>query len=224
MKILLVEDDIELASTLADELRAFYLVDLCRSGECCLALVEAHFYNIIILDLGLPDMSGIDVCKLLRLRKIFTPILVLTGRSQSSDRLLAFDAEADDYVVKPFDIEELIARVRALARRSQAPISSSVLFSGSLFLNPISREVVFNQKRIMLCRKEFDLLEFLLLSQPNIVTREEILDHVWDKNVDAFTNVIDVHINHLRNKIDRPFAIKLIETVYGYGYRINPSN
>lgn len=223
MRILLVEDDIELASTLADELGGSYLVDLCDSGKCCLDLAESNLYDAIILDLGLPDMSGIEVCKMLRQKKVFTPILVLTGCNQSNDRLSAFEAEADDYVVKPFEIEELIARVRALTRRSKAPIRSTVLVAGSLTLNPISREVSSNKVRIMLCRKEFDLLEFLLINQPNVVSREEILDHVWDKNVDAFTNAIDVHINHLRNKIDRPFGSQLIETVYGYGYRINPS-
>ena len=223
MRILLVEDDAELASTLADELGGFYLVDLCGAGKSCLDLADSNLYDVIILDLGLPDMSGIEVCRTLRQKKVFTPILVLTGRSQSNDRLSAFDAEADDYVVKPFEIEELIARLRALTRRSKAPIRSAVLVAGPLTLNLVSREVASNQVRIMLRRKEFDLLEFLLINQPNVVTREEILDHVWDKNVDAFTNVIDVHINHLRNKVDRPFGSQLIETVYGYGYRINPS-
>lgn len=223
MRILLVEDDRDFREALSEELGDFFALDTCSTGKDCLYQAAVNPYDAIVLDIGLPDMHGIAVCKELRSRNIGTPVLMLTGELQVTSKVSALDGGADDYLTKPCDATELAARLRALMRRPAIPVHAGVITLGHLSLNPATREVSYGSVPIPLRRKEFDLLEFLLSRQAVVITREEILDHVWDSSVNSFTNAVDVHINRLRQKIDRTFGVRLIDTVHGVGYRINPS-
>ncbi|MER3425560.1 MAG: DNA-binding response regulator, partial [Nitrospiraceae bacterium] len=174
-------------------------------------------YDLIILDLMLPVMSGLDVLRSLRKEKIKTPVLILTARAQIDQKVKGLDAGADDYLTKPFAIEELLARVRALLRRgSGEPLG--LLQVEDLILNPATREVVRGGQRIDLTAKEYALLEYFMRNAGRVLTRPMIAEHVWNLDFDTFTNVIDVYINYLRNKIDRGHERKLIHTVRGSGY------
>lgn len=222
MRVLLVEDDTDLATTLCEELGSFYAVDVAKTGKLAAYQAEINPYDTIVLDIGLPDMNGIDLCTFLRKKQITTPILMLTGRAGVEDKVDALHSGADDYLTKPFQTEELLARINALIRRNNNAIIKNVLTVGCLHLDPVNRTVFYEKVPLNLRRKEFDLLEFLIRNQPNVVSREMILDHVWDSNVNSFTNAIDVHISRLRDQIDKRFDTQMIETVYGFGYRINP--
>lgn len=221
MRILLVEDDRDFSSTLSEELSALYSVDACYAAKEALDLTYLNPYDAVILDIGLPDMSGIELCAKLRERGGTFPILMLTGQTHLRDKVNALNGGADDYLTKPFELPELIARIRALMRRPTQPLVDPELSVADLRLNPYSRIVTRQGRPVRLRRKEFDLLEFLLRNEPNVVTREMILEHVWDSNVNSFTNAVDVHISRLREVIDKPFNFSLIETVHGLGYRIS---
>ena len=220
MRILIVEDEPKVASFIRRALEEeSYAVDVCSDGIQGRDLASEVDYDLIILDLLLPGLPGIDVLKAVRDAKVTTPILILTARSKVDQRVKGLDAGADDYLTKPFAIEELIARVRALLRRASGD-TAGILQVDDLVLNPISREVTRSGQHIDLTSKEYALLEYMMRNAGRVLTRPMIAEHVWDLDFDTFTNVIDVYISYLRNKIDRGHARELIHTVRGSGYTL----
>ncbi len=220
MRLLIIEDNQELLLTLAEDLSQFYAVDTATKGKTGMYMAEIHSYDLILLDIGLPDMDGITVCKYLREKEVSTPILMLTGHTMLDEKVAALDGGADDYVTKPFQLPELHARLRALLRRPAESLENTQLTYGPLQLDLLTRTVYRTGKKIELRRKELDLLELLMRNQGKVVTRSMILEHVWNSNVNSFTNAIDVHMKHLRDQVERPYGSKMIQTVYGAGYRL----
>jgi len=221
MKLLLIEDNKPLAESLKKQLGKTFVIDSFRSGEDGLQQALNGSYDIIVLDLGLPDKSGHDVCKAIRVNGINTPVLILTGVDDINSRVALLDDGADDYLTKPFNVAELRARLHALLRRPSATYTSSLLTVHDLTLDPNRRSVERKGIPIRLRRKEFDILEYLVRNQGRPVTRAMILDHAWDGSKDAWNNTVDVHIKHLRDKVDRPFESSLIQTAYGIGYMVD---
>ncbi len=220
MHLLLVEDERKVASFIARALReSSYTVDIADTGEKALNLAARVTYDAILLDLRLPSLSGIEVCRELRQMNIETPILMLTARSLVEQRVEGLDAGADDYLTKPFALAELRARVRALTRRGFHK-GGAKLHCGDLELDRHRRMVVRGGIQIPLTTKELALLELLILRSPEIVTRSEIVEHVWSYTFDSETNLVEVYINRLRQKIDAEHRVKLIHTVRGVGYRL----
>lgn len=222
MRILVVEDEHRIAGTIKKGLtQERYAVDVCYDGNEGYDLAVTEDYDLIILDLLLPGMTGITVCQELRKNNIHTPILMLTAKAQIQERIEGLDSGADDYLTKPFSFEELLARIRALARRPKQT-SSPVLAVGDLTLHPKAYTTTRAGRPIQLTGKEFSLLEYLLRNAGKILTKQEITNHVWDYDADILPNTIEVYIRNLRNKIDRPFpnAMPLIHTVRGFGYKI----
>ena len=220
MRLLIIEDNQQIARGLKGGLKSAYAVDVVHTGQDGLRQAESVSYDAIILDLGLPDIDGARVCKAMRANGISVPILVLTAEISTATKVKLLDMGADDYVTKPFKLEEVGARLRALMRRAPQQAASSKLAVADLELDTAQRTVHRGDTDIMLRRKEFDLLEYLMRNQGRTVTRPMIVEHVWDMNEDLWTNVVDVHIKHLRDKIDRPFPNKLIRTVHGVGYKL----
>jgi len=218
MRILIIEDEKKVAGFLKNGLREEgYAVDDAFDGQAGFDLAVENEYDIIILDLMLPGLDGITLCKKLREQGNHTPILMLTAREAVKDRVIGLDAGADDYMTKPFAFEELLARVRVILRKR--PVTQELkLEIGDLVLDLITHKVRRGGDEIELTTKEYALLEFLMRNAGTIVTRTMISEHVWDINFETFTNVIDVYINYLRNKIDRDHDEKLIHTVRGRGY------
>jgi len=218
MRILVIEDEKKVAGFLKNGLiEEGYAVDDAFDGQTGFDVAMANEYDIIILDLMLPGLDGITLCKKLREQGNNTPILMLTAREAVKDRVIGLDAGADDYMTKPFAFEELLARVRVILRKR--PVTQELkLEIGDLVLDLITHKVKRGGDEIELTTKEYALLEFLMRNAGNIVTRTMIAEHVWDINFETFTNVIDVYINYLRNKIDRAHDEKLIHTVRGRGY------
>jgi DNA-binding response OmpR family regulator len=220
VRILLVEDEHKVASFVARALREqAYAVDVAESCERALALACQVCYDTILLDLRLPDGDGIEVCRTLRDKGVNSPVLMLTARGMVEQRVEGLDAGADDYLTKPFAVAELLARVRALVRRGFQK-SAATLRAGDLDLDRHRRRAHRSGRPIPLTSKEFALLELLLLRAPDIVPRSEILEHVWDAHFDSGTNLVEVYIKRLRQKIDHDHAAKLIHTVRGVGYRL----
>lgn len=223
MRILLVEDNHRLSNSLKMNLaHEGYSVDTAYDGQEGQDFAELTPYDLIILDILLPIKDGLEVCRDLRRRRIQTPILLLTARDSVDDRVQGLDCGADDYLVKPFALQELLARLRALLRR-QHPYQSGRLEMGNLIVDPMTHSVERAGKPIELTPKEFALLEFLLYHRNQVVTREMIEQHIWNYDFECESNVIDVYIRRLRRKIDDPFAVKLLTTVRGIGYRLSPS-
>jgi DNA-binding response OmpR family regulator len=218
MRLLVVEDEEKVARFIRSALEEeHFSVDVAADGESALDLIEVVPYDLLILDLTLPKRGGLEVVHLLRQRGIKTPVLILTARTSVTDRVKGLDVGADDYLVKPFAIAELLARVRALLRRGgAAPVMA--LRADDLTLDPVSHEVVRGGKKIELTTKEYALLEYFLRNPNRVLTRSMIVEHVWDIHFDTFTNIIDVYINYLRNKIDKGSKRPLIHTVRGVGY------
>jgi two-component system copper resistance phosphate regulon response regulator CusR len=217
MKILLIEDEKELTRTLKKGLKeAGYNVDVVYDGESGVSLAVTGEYDCIILDYRLPKLNGLEVCREIRRNKVNTPILMLTVVDSVEMKVQCLDAGADDYLTKPFSFSELLARIRALTRRSRS--GSNIIQVEDLILNPSSRTVTRGGKKIYLTPREYDLLYFLLVNQGRVVTRMEIAENVWGINFDRGTNYVDVYINYLRKKIDYGFSKKLIHTVRGVGY------
>ena len=218
MRILIIEDEKKVAGFLKNGLKEEgYAVDDAFDGQAGFDLAVENEYDIIILDLMLPGLDGITLCKKLREQGNHTPILMLTAREAVKDRVIGLDAGADDYMTKPFAFEELLARVRVILRKR--PVTQELkLEIGDLVLDLITHKVRRGGDEIELTTKEYALLEFLMRNAGTIVTRTMISEHVWDINFETFTNVIDVYINYLRNKIDRDHDEKLIHTVRGRGY------
>jgi DNA-binding response OmpR family regulator len=224
MKLLLIEDNRSLAERLRKYLEDFYVVDIARAGDIGLSQAQSGNYSVIILDLGLPGMSGFDVCRALRKQHIQTPILVLSGNAEVSTRVKLLNDGADDFLPKPFTVAELRARVNALLRRApESATASDLLTIEDLTIDINRRKVTREGRTIALRRKEFDILEYLMRNRGRIMTRSMILDHVWDTNKENWPNTVDVHIKHLRDKVDRPFATQLIKTAYGVGYLVDDS-
>jgi two-component system copper resistance phosphate regulon response regulator CusR len=221
MRILLVEDEAKVASFIRRALEEeSYAVDVSADGAEGLELArdaKDGRYDLIILDVMLPGLSGMEILRVLRKEQINAPVLILTARSQVDQKVKGLDAGADDYLTKPFAIEELLARVRVLLRRGSGE-AGGVLQVEDLILNPASRDVTRGGRRIELTSKEYALLEYLMRNVGRVLTRPMIAEHVWNLDFDTFTNVIDVYVNYLRNKIDRGWERKLIHTVRGTGY------
>jgi heavy metal response regulator len=223
MRILVVEDEKRIADFIARGLKEeHYAVDIAYDGEQGLYLAEINPYDLMIFDIMLPKYEGVEMCRKLRSNKINTPILMLTARASIKDKVTGLNSGADDYLTKPFSFEELLARVKVLLRR---PTSSktSILKIADLELNQLNHEVSRTGKTMVLTAKEFALLEYLMLNTGQVISRSMISEHVWNEQFDSMTNVIDVHIRNLRNKIDDGFKKKLIHTLRGSGYMLNNS-
>lgn len=218
MRILLVEDEKKISSFIERGLKEErFAVDVAPDAERALFLADVNSYDLIILDIMLPDKDGIAVCRELRAKKINTPALMLTARNNITDKVRGLDSGADDYLTKPFAFEELLARIRALLRRQRADKTTTLRFQ-DLELDHLTRKVRRAGKEILLSNKEYSLLEYLMLNANQVVTRTMISEHVWNEDFDSFSNVIDVHINYLRNKIDKNSLKPLIHTIRGVGY------
>jgi heavy metal response regulator len=221
VRILLVEDDPPIADFVARGLTENgYSVDVAGDGEEALAWPEVAEFDVIVLDVMLPLVDGVEVCRTLRGRGLRTPILMLTARDAIEDRVRGLDSGADDYLVKPFAFAELLARIRALARREPALVGNQ-LFLADLRLDTATREVTRGGHPIELTSKEFALLDYLMRHPHQVLTRTVIAEHVWNYDFENATNVIDVHIKNLRRKIDDDFEPRLIHTVRGAGYRLS---
>ena len=220
MRVLVAEDQPKMASLLKRGLEADgYAVDIAPDGEEALWFGSEWDYDAIILDVGLPKLDGFEVCRALRRRDRWAPVLMLTVRDAVADRVEGLDCGADDYLTKPFEFEELLARLRALTRRTPPP-RPAVLEWDDLRLDPATKTLTRQETPIELSPKEFALLQLLMVRGEMVTSRSEILDHVWDFAYDGTSNVTDVYIRYLRNKIDRPFSKDTIETVRGEGYRL----
>lgn len=222
MRILVVEDEQRIARSIKKGLELErYAVDIAFTGTEGFSLASTEEYDIIILDLMLPGMDGVEICKQLRAKKVMTPVLMLTAKSQTHEKIAGLNAGADDYLAKPFSFEELLARLRALSRRPQQ-LLGSVLEYDSLELDTSSYQVKRSTKSISLSSKEFALLEYLMRNQKKILTKDQIIAHVWDYDADILPNTVEVYIRNLRKKIDEPFPREkpFLHTVRGFGYRL----
>lgn len=218
MRILLVEDEIKMASFIKRGLKEEdYIVDVADDGEKALFSAEINPYDLIILDIMLPAKDGITVCRELRGKGINVPVLMLTSKDRVSDKVLGLNSGADDYLAKPFAFEELLARISALLRRGRTD-KTGLLRVSDLEMDRLRHKVSRAGREIQLTSKEFALLEYLLVNSSCVVTRTMISEHVWHENFDSFTNVIDVYMNFLRNKVDKGHKKQLIHTIHGKGY------
>ena len=218
MRILLVEDEIKMASFIERGLKEEnYVVDVANDGEKALFQAEINPYDLIILDVILPIKDGITVCRELRSKKINIPILMLTSKDRVRDKVLGLNSGADDYLAKPFAFEELLARISALLRRNKQD-KTGIIKIADLEMDQLRHKITRAGKEIQLTSKEFALLEYLMLNATHVVTRTMISEHVWHEDFDSFTNVIDVYMNFLRNKIDKGHKKQLIHTIHGKGY------
>ena len=221
MRILTIEDNQKLAASLK---RGFeqegYAADCLLNGEDGerRAIMLQDDYDLIVLDITLPKKNGIEVCRSLRAQGIMTPIIMLTARDTIDDKIHGLDCGADDYLIKPFSFGELLSRVRALARRPRSSLPPKLL-AGDLLLNPATKEVFFKKKKINLTLTEFRLLEFFMSKADEVITRQKLVDHIWDYDFDPTSRAMDVHINNLRNKLELCKGGPTLETVRGIGYR-----
>ncbi len=222
MKVLIVEDEKKIASFIRKGLEAAgFVVEVAPHGDEGYTLATTRPYDALILDIMLPGRDGLSILRNLRERKITLPVILVTARSELNERLEGLNLGADDYLTKPFHIEELIARLHAVTRRA-AGTSQSILSVADLTMNLLTREVFRAGQRVELTAREFSLLEHLTRSPGRVLTRVEIVERVWDYNFDPGTNLVDVYIQRLRKKVDGDFPVKLIETIRGVGYRIRP--
>ncbi|NNF47973.1 MAG: response regulator transcription factor [Desulfofustis sp.] len=218
MRVLLVEDEKKVASFIKKGLEEHgYAVDYGSDGKSGLVMALDEIHDLVILDINLPEIDGLTVLRQMRAKKVATPVLLLTVRATIEDKVIGLDTGADDYLAKPFSFEELLARVRALLRRS-SDSKSPVFTVADLVLDPASRQVFRGSDRIELTSKEFAILEYFIRNRGRVLTRTMIIDHVWGYDFDADTNVVDVYVNYLRKKIDAPYEPKLLHTVRGTGY------
>jgi two-component system OmpR family response regulator len=220
VRLLLVEDDAKLARAVGRGLRhEGYAVDVVADGDDALTQAAVWDYDGIVLDVMLPNRDGFEVCRVLRERDCWAPILMLTARGQLDDRIRGLDVGADDYLIKPFDFGELLARLRALVRRApaQRPVRVEV---GDLVVDPATHEVARAGVPVALTAREFAVLEYLARHAGEAVTRASLLDHVWDENFEGSTNIVDVYVGYLRRKLEQPFDRPLIRTIRGVGYAL----
>ena len=222
MRILVVEDEHKIANSLKQGLtQESYAVDVAYRGDDGFDLASTEDYDAILLDILLPGMDGVTMCKKLRAQNIHTPVLMLTAKGQINDKVSGLNAGADDYLTKPFAFEELLARVRALIRRPKQTVTS-VLHIEDISLDTASFDVRRGDKNIRLSSREFSLLEYMLRHPDKTLTKNQIIAHVWNYDADILPNTVEVYIGYLRNKIDKPFRNKpeLIHTIRGFGYKI----
>ncbi len=220
MRILIIEDNRPIAKAIHYELKSRYTVDVAYTGHRGLTYAESTPYDTILLDLNLPDLDGAEICRMLRSYNIETPIIIISGKDQIADKVNLLDMGADDYITKPFNFEELRARINVAVRHISNNKPGKLIIIEDLELDPVARTLVRCGQSIQLRRKEFDLLEYMMRYPNQTLTRTMILEHIWDMNENLWANVVDVHVKHLRDKIDRPFGSKLIKTVHGIGYKI----
>lgn len=221
MRLLIAEDDTKLLTALARGLRAEgYAVDVAATGDAALFQARVYEYDAVILDVMMPGPDGIAVCAALRREGRWAPVLMLTARDGVNDRIRGLDAGADDYLIKPFEFGELVARVRALLRRG-APERPAVLSVGELEVDPAARSVTLAGRAVVLTAREFAVLELLARRAGEVVSRADLLDHVWDQNYEGSTNIVDVYVGYLRRKLEEPVGRPLIRTVRGAGYVID---
>ncbi len=219
MRILLIEDDLKLASFILKGFKeAGFAVDHCADGEDGLHMASNEPYDAAIVDIMLPKLDGFSLIDELRRRKITTPVIILSAKRSVEDRIKGLQTGSDDYLVKPFSFAELLARVQALIRRASGTAEPNTLVVGDLSMDLRTRKVMRGEKKIDLPPLEFSLLEYLMRNAGNVVSKTMIMEHVWDYNFDPQTNVVEVRICKLRDKIDNDFEKKLIHTVYGAGY------
>jgi two-component system OmpR family response regulator len=220
MRVLVIEDEVRMARLLKRALEEEgHAVDVAGDGPDGLWMATENSYAAIVLDVMLPGFDGFELCRRLRKAGIWVPVLMLTARDEIGDRVRGLDAGADDYLVKPFSLLELAARLRALARRDDRP-RPAVLTEGNLRLDPASKRAWRGDTELQLSPKEFSLLEFFLRHPGTVLTRSQIIEAVWDFAYDGTSNVVDQYVNYLRRKVDIPFARRDIETVRGMGYRL----
>jgi DNA-binding response OmpR family regulator len=223
MKILVVEDEKKIASFVRKGLEsAGFIVDTSQNGDDGFLLATTRPYDAIVLDIMLPGKDGLSILRNLRDRNMSVPVILLTARSELNERLDGLNLGADDYLTKPFFIEELIARLHAVTRRA-AGATQSILSVEDLTVNLLTRDVTRGERKIQLTAREFALLESLMRSPGRVLTRAQICEQVWDYNFDPGTNLIEVYIQRLRKKVDEGAAVKLIETIRGVGYRMKPA-
>jgi two-component system OmpR family response regulator len=220
MRVLIVEDDVKMASLIRRGMREEGLAaDVAVKGEDALWMAQANEYDAVVLDVMLPGIDGFETCRRLREENVWTPVLMLTARDAVEDRVAGLDGGADDYLTKPFSFAELLARLRALGRRG--PVARpTVLEVGDLRLDPAARRVWRGDDEISLSAKEFALLETFMRRPGDVLTRYRLLEHAWDYEYENRSNVVDVYVRYLRQKIDEPFGTDSIETVRGAGYRL----
>jgi two-component system OmpR family response regulator len=220
MRVLVVDDELKLTAVLQRTLRREGLgVDIANSGEAAIARATATEYDAIVLDLMLPGLDGFETCRRLRSEGVWSPTLMLTARSEVENRVRGLDSGADDYLVKPFSVEELLARLRALTRRGARP-RPAVLQVGDLRLDPAGRRAWRGQVELQLTAREFSLLDVFMRHPGEVMGRFELLEHVWDDSYENRSNVIEVYVGYLRDKLDRPFGRHSLQTVRGAGYRL----
>ena len=224
MRILLVEDDRGIARFVAKGLREqAYAVDLAGDGDSAVYKLSINDYDAVILDVMIPGRNGFEVCRELRSSGMSVPVIMLTARDSVQDRITGLDSGADDYLTKPFAVTELLARLRALLRRGRA-VRPATISIGDLVLDTGAQRATRNGRALGLTNKEYALLEYLAREAGRVVSRAEIAEHVWDENFDPLTNLIDVHINRLRRKVDDGLAVRLIQTRRGMGYMLASPN
>ena len=220
MRILVVEDEHKIANSIKKGLeQESFAVDVAYTGNEGYDLASSENYDLLILDVMLPEITGTEICKKLRAENNHTPILMLTARGQVSDKVEGLNSGADDYLTKPFAFEELLARIKALSRRPKNSTGSTYTVS-DLSLNTLTYEVKRGEKKINLSAKEFSLLEYLMRNANQVLSKEQIIEHVWDYDADVLPNTVEVFVGYLRGKIDKGFSKPLLQTVRGFGYRI----
>jgi two-component system OmpR family response regulator len=218
VRLLLVEDDGKLANAVARGLRhEGYAIDQVADGDAALWQAAVYAYDAIVLDIMLPGPDGLEVCRVLRERECWAPVLMLTARGQVDDRIRGLDVGADDYLAKPFDFSELLARLRALLRRvpAERPVRLEV---GDVVVDPATHRVTRAGRPVVLTAREFAVLEYLARHPGQAVTRTTLLEHVWDQNYEGSTNIVDVYVGYLRKKVEQPFGTPLIRTIRGVGW------
>ncbi len=218
MRVLLVEDEKKVASFIKKGLEEHgYAVDLASDGKIGLAMALDQLHDLVILDINLPEIDGLSVLRQIRDKQVVTPVLLLTIRATIEDKVIGLDTGADDYLSKPFSFEELLARVRALLRR-RSDSKTPLLKVADLSLDPAARQVFRDGNRIELTSKEFAILEYFMRNAGRVLTRSMIINHAWDYDYEAETNMVDVYINYLRKKMDAAYQPKLLHTIRGTGY------
>jgi two-component system OmpR family response regulator len=220
MRILVVEDDVRMAAAMRRGLQAEGIVaDVATRGEDALWMAAATEFDVVVLDIMLPGINGFETCRRLRTSGMWAPIIMLTARDSVEDRVEGLDQGADDYLIKPFSLAELLARLRALARRG--PVERpAVLEVGDLRLDPATQQAWRGETEIKLSAKEFALLETFMRRPGEVLSRYQLLEHAWDYDYENRSNVVEVYVRYVREKIDRPFGVKSLETVRGAGYRL----
>jgi len=221
MRLLIIKDDKELLKDVINEVEKNYIVDVASNGSDGAYLSQVNDYDVMVIDSDLPDIDSVEVCKMTRDADIKTPILLLSGNNEPSCKAKSLDAGADVTFSKPVDVDEFMAQLRALARRNGMLCNGSMIKIGRMEIDLKKKQLYVGDKPLPLRRKEFDLLEYLLLNKGRVVSREEILEHVWDQGIYVFSNTVEVHVRSLRNRLNKYVGKKFIKTIRGFGYKID---